>query len=131
MWLNGLLLIVVTFTPFSTVIFADYVTTESNIAVAVFGATYFMMSAVYNFVWSYSMNHQMVYGEGNQDYYRCIMLTYRYSILYTFIAFFICFISIPAAILMYALMFTVFAYPKEFALRLYARKLKRSTLIHK
>src|SRR5690242_8726883 len=30
MWLNGLLLIVVTFTPFSTVIFADYVTRESN-----------------------------------------------------------------------------------------------------
>jgi uncharacterized membrane protein len=128
MWVNGLLLIVVTFTPFPTAILAEYVMKESNVAVALFGFTYFMMSMVYAFVWHYALSHNLLHEGGDPVYFRCIRKTYVSVVFYTFIAFFVCFLSIPAAILLYALMFGIFAYPKEYALMLYRREVGKNKI---
>lgn len=122
MWVNGLLLIVVTFTPFPTAILAEYIGKESNTAVALFGFTYFMMASAYGLVWNYAYTHHLLQEDGDPDYFKCIRLTYFYASIYTFFAFFICFLSIPIAIILYLIMFSIFAYPKGFALRLYKIK---------
>jgi uncharacterized membrane protein HdeD (DUF308 family) len=84
-----------------------------------FGLAYFFMSCVYTAVWTYALNHNFLNNTEDEGFFRCIQLTYFYCAIFTFIVFFICFLSFPAAIGLYMLMFGIFAFPKEFARRLY------------
>ena len=117
MWVNGFLLLIVTVTPFPTAILATYLQKESSLALAIFGFTYFLMSVAYYCVSSYVYRNRLI-AEDSRNFFKGVQLTYGYCIVYTFVAFFICFISIPVAIVLYVLMFSVFAFPKEFATRL-------------
>lgn len=123
MWINGFLLMIITFTPLPTAILAEFLDKENNIGISLFGFTYFMIATFYSIIWSYAYRHNLLEEDGDDTYFRSIRLTYRCASLYTFITFFVCFISAPIAIVMYALMFLVFAFPKAFASRL--QKLSR------
>jgi len=126
MWVNGFLLAMVTFTPFPTAILAEYVESDSTTAVGLFGLTYFLMSVAYSVVWHYAYSRNLLHSEGDQRYFKHIRATYVSVLIYTGVAFFVCFYSITAAIILYALMFAVFAYPREFALLLYRLDMRRS-----
>lgn len=118
MWVNGFLLFLVTFIPFPTVVLAQYITSAGSSAVAMFGFGYFMMALAYYALWSHACDNGLLERDGDRDYFLSIRRTYLYATLYNFVAFFVCFVSIPVAIALYLLMFSVFAFPREFALRL-------------
>jgi TMEM175 potassium channel family protein len=118
MWLNGFLLLLVTFAPFPTAILAQYINHSASGAVPTFGFGYFLMAFAYSCLWSYAYSHDLLVRDGDRDFFLAIRTTYRYASIYNLLAFFICFLSIPLAIVLYLLMFAVFAFPKEFATRL-------------
>jgi len=125
LWVNGFVLLMITFTPFPTAILAEYLGKESRIALAIFGFNYFMISIASYWICAYPYNKFYIDDE-DRELFHCIKLSYRYSILYTFLAFLVCFIYIPAAIVLYLVLFGVFAFPKDFALRLLKRKRKKT-----
>ena len=114
-WINGLLLLIITFTPLPTSILAEFLGKENHIGVIFFGFTYFMIASLYYSIWAYASNNGLLNTEGDPEYYHCIKLTYRMATLYTLLTFFVCFLSNAVAITMYAVMFAVFAFPHEFA----------------
>jgi uncharacterized membrane protein len=115
-WINGFVLLVVTFTPFPTAILAEYLEKESNHALAFFGFNYVMMSIAAYSISAYVLNKLVKRSESNLLYYHTLL--YKYSIIYALIAFFICFFSVPVAIFFYVVLFIVFAFPKKFSMML-------------
>lgn len=118
-WVNGFVLLMITFTPFPTALLAEFLETDGKFAVAIFGFNYFMIAVASYWLCAYSYNKFLV-GD-DREFFHFIKLTYGYSIIYTFFAFLICFVSIPVAIVLYLLLFYVFAFPKEFAIKLQKR----------
>jgi len=114
----------ITFTPFSTAVLAEYLGTEGKLVLVIFGFNYFLIAIASYWVCAYPYGRQLIDHE-DREFFNCIKLTYGYSIIYTLIAFLVCFISIPVAIALYLLMFYVFAFPKEFAIKLLKRKQKK------
>lgn len=110
-WVNGFVLLMVTFTPFPTAILAEYLGTESHTALAVFGFNYFMMSLAAYCISAYIYNHLGAKENSELLYYHTLL--YKYSIVYTFLILFICFISVALSLVFYAILFLVFAFPKE------------------
>lgn len=128
-WVNGFVLLVVTFTPFPTAILAEYFEKERHVAMAIFGFNYFMMSLAAYCITAYVYNKHLI-ADNDREMFHCFKLIYKYSIFYTALVFFICFISVPIAIFFYCLLFIVFAYPKEFSARLLKRKNKKTKKLH-
>jgi len=123
-WVNGFVLLMITVTPFPTAIAAEYLQTEGKFALAGFGLNYFLISIASYWICSYSYNHSLI-DDHDRELFHCVRLTYGYSIFYTLAALLICFISIPVAIVLYLLLFCVFAFPKEFSEWLLKRKQRR------
>ncbi|MBK9733116.1 MAG: DUF1211 domain-containing protein [Chitinophagaceae bacterium] len=121
MWVNGFVLLVVTFTPFPTAVLAEYFESESNTALAFFGFNYFMMSVAAYGICAYPFNKHLI-EEGSREVFNGFRLMYAYSIIYTLLTFFVCFFSVAAAIFFYCILFVVFAFPKEFSKKLMVRK---------
>jgi uncharacterized membrane protein len=115
-WFNGFVLLVVTFTPFPTAILAEYLEREPHHAMAVFGFNYVMMSIAAYCISAYTWHKVVKKSETNVLYYCTLM--YKYSIIYTIIAFLVCFVSVTAAVFMYIMLFVVFAFPHEFSMKL-------------
>ena len=123
-WVNGFVLLMITFTPLPTAILAEYLGTDGQFAVAAFGFNYLMISIASYWLCAYSLNRYLVEVD-KRKFFRFVRLTYGYSIIYTLLAFLVCFVYIPAAIFMYLLLFIAFAFPKEFAERLATGKHKK------
>lgn len=125
LWVNGFLLFMVTLTPFPTAVLAEFIQTEGRTALLIFGFNYIMIAFAAYFICRYAYNHFLV-EDGSREYFYFIQKTNFYSIFYTVIVFFVGFISIPAAIVLYIFMFAVFALPDNFATFLYNRKQRKS-----
>ena len=123
-WVNGFVLLLITFTPFPTAILAEYLETQGKFAMAIFGFNYFLISIASYWICTYPYKKFLIH-EDKRELFNCMKLAYGYSIFYTFLAFLVCFISIPVAIVLYLFLFYVFAFPKELAIRLLKRKQKR------
>ncbi len=126
MWVNGFLLFVVTLTPFPTAILAEYLEKEPRTAVAIYGFNYFLISIAAYAICQYAYKHHFI-DENDMPFYRAYKKTYLYSIFYTLVAFIICLFSSVIPMILYALMFFVFASPKYFANILYTKDRKRKT----
>jgi uncharacterized membrane protein len=123
-WVNGFVLLMITFTPFPTAVLAEYLASEGKYALAIYGFDYFMIAIASYWLCSYSYKRSLIDHE-YREFFQCVKLSYGYSIIYTFIALLVCFISIPVAIVLYLVLFSVFAFPKEFTLKLLKRKQER------
>lgn len=121
MWVNGFLLFFVTLTPFPTAILAEYLETESTIALSVYGFNYVMISIAAYWICAYAYHHQLV-KEEERAYFYFYKVLYGYSIIYTITAFALCFVSTVIPIVLYVILFSVFAAPKKFAFWLSSRK---------
>ena len=121
LWVNGFVLLMITFTPFPTAILAEYLGADGKMALSIFGFNYFMISLASYWLCAYSYNKFLIDND-DRAFFNCVKLTYGYCIPYTFVAFLICFIYIPVAIVLYLILFYVFAFPKVFATRLLKRK---------
>jgi uncharacterized membrane protein len=116
-WVNGFVLLVVTFTPFPTAILAEYLDKESHHAMAVFGFNYVMMSIAAFCISSYIEHRSIRKSRSHMIHYYTLL--YKYSIFYTLFAFLVCFFSVVGAIVLYVILFIVFAFPHEFSIRLF------------
>ena len=125
MWVNGFVLLMVTLTPLATAILSEYFASEGHIAMAIFGFNFFMMALAAYCISAYVYKRQLIKEDARELFKRFISI-YRYSIVYTFLVFFVCLLSVAVAIFFYFILFIVFAYPKEFAERLYKSKRKRN-----
>jgi len=130
MWVNGFVLLVVTFTPFPTAILAEYFDKETHVTLAFFGFNYFMMSLAAYSLCAYSYNKYLI-KEDSRELFYYFKLKYRYSIIYTFLILFIGLISIPLAIILYCILFIAFAFPRQFAMRIMLMKSGRKTRLEK
>jgi len=130
MWVNGFLLFMVTLTPFPTAILAEFIQTEGKTALLIFGFNYIMIAFAAYFICSYAYNNFLV-EESNREYFYFIEKTYFYSIFYTIVVFCIGLISIPTAIVLYIIMFAVFALPNNFTTLLYNRKQRKIMMTKK
>ena len=130
LWVNGFVLLMITFTPFATAVLAEYLETEGKFALAIFGFNYFMIANASYWICAYPYNKFLIYDD-SREIFHCIKLNYGYSIIYTFLAFWVCFISIPAAIVLYLLLFYAFAFPKEFAEKVLKRKQKNRSKVRR
>lgn len=117
MWVNGFLLFMVTLTPFPTAILAEFLRTEGKIAMAIYGFNYFLIAVAAYCICAYAYNKHLITQE-NRRLFNNVRKLYLYSIVYTFIAFLVCFVSIPVAIALYVVLFGVFAFPKGFVLKI-------------
>jgi uncharacterized membrane protein len=125
MWMNGFVLLMVTFTPFVTALLSEYFIKEKNTALAFFGFNFFMMSVAAYSISAYVYNRRLI-EPGSRALFKCFKMLYKYSIAYTFLIFFICFLSVSVAIIFYFILFIVFAYPKEFSIKLSNRNPKKT-----
>jgi uncharacterized membrane protein len=125
MWVNGFVLLVVTFTPFPTAVLAQYISKEPNLALGIFGVNYFLMAlAAYN-ITAYTYNKFLITEEGRKIYYR-FKLLYRWTAVYTFINMFLCFFSVIVPIILNCVMFAAMAFPKETSMFLFRKKFDKS-----
>lgn len=120
-WINGFVLLAITITPFSTAVLAEYLEQEGRTALAIFGFNYFIIAIASYCISAYTYKKHMI-EEDSREFYHCIKTTYAFSIGYTFIALGVCFISILAAIVLYVILFSAFAFPKSFATRVFKIK---------
>jgi uncharacterized membrane protein len=121
LWINGALLLIVTFTPLPTSIFSEFILKENNIGLILFGLCYFLISIVAYSMWTYTYRNQFLAQDEDDNYYKSILSLFRYGVVYTLFAFVACFISSAIAIAMYVGLFAVFAFPHYFTLLLQPR----------
>lgn len=127
MWLNGFLLFVVTLTPFPTAILAQYLEKEGGVALAIFGFNYILISIAADGICTYAYKHHLI-EEKHREYFSAYKLIYRYGLFYNTVAFLLCFVSVVIPLIMYSVLFVVFAAPKEFASKIYKfRTARRKT----
>lgn len=113
MWINGFLLFLVTLTPFPTAILAGYLENESEMALAIFGFNYVLISIAADRICSYAYSKRLI-EEDKREFYASYKLIYRYGLFYCILVFLICFVSVVASLILYAILFIAFAAPKEF-----------------
>jgi|GEM_PF-1037457 len=126
MWINGLLLFLVTLTPFPTAILASYLESESKTAIAIFGFNYVLISIAADRICTYAYNKRLI-AEDKREFYYSYKLIYRYGIFYCLIAFIFCFISINGALILYVILFGASAMPKELASMIYKFMMRRKS----
>jgi uncharacterized membrane protein len=124
LWINGMLLLIVTFTPLPTALFSEFLLKEYGSGLMLFGLTYFLISCVAYLMWRYTFKNGFLDDSVDKAYYRSILIIFRHALVYTFIAFIICFFSSVFAMAMYMLLFSVFAFPHYFTLRYHKYVLK-------
>ena len=124
MWLNGLMLLVLAFTPVPTAVLSMHLENEGSLVVAIFGFNYVVMAIATYGMSAYAYNHYFVEHK-SRELFHGIKLTYGYAVLYIIAVSFVCFISAPAAVVLYALLFGIFAFPKEAALKVLKMKKSR------
>ncbi|HJW29462.1 MAG TPA: TMEM175 family protein, partial [Saprospiraceae bacterium] len=124
-WINGSVLFMVTLTPFPTAVLAEYLDREGNMALAVFGLNYILISVAADSLCSYAYHHHYL-DEADRDWFKSYKLIYRYAIFFNSIAFLLCFVSMVIPIILYCTLFVVFAAPKYMATRLYRMRQKKT-----
>ncbi len=124
MWINASLLFLITLTPFPTAVLASYLANESEMALAIFGFNYFLIAISADRICAYAYNNHLI-DENKREFYYSYKLIYRYGKFYCLIAFFICFVSIVAALILYTILFMAVAAPKEFASMIYKHIVKK------
>lgn len=130
MWINGFVLFVVTLTPFPTAVLAEYLDKESGTALAIFGFNYILISIAADSICTYAYNHHLI-DEDQREYYYLFKMIYRYAIFYNIIVFFLCFVSIVIPIILYSVLFALFAAPKEFASRINRMRMAKRNKLKK
>ncbi|HZV70299.1 MAG TPA: TMEM175 family protein [Saprospiraceae bacterium] len=115
-WINGFLLFVVTITPFSTAILAQYLEKEGSTAVAFFAFNYILISVAATSICSYAYHHRLI-PDADRDTFYSYLLIYRFGLFYNIAAFLLSFVSIVIPLILYVLLFISFASPKKLAAR--------------
>ena len=100
LFLNGLLLLFVTFVPFPTSLVADYLLhPESRTAAIIYAGTYEGLAIAFNLLWNYvCASKKLLAPNANLSRMRAMRKQYLTGPLLYAIAFALCFISVPAGL---------------------------------
>lgn len=100
LFLNGLLLLFVTFVPFPTALVSEHLRgPEASTAAAVYTATYFGIAVVFNVLWRYASGGMRLLGpRADPGKVRAITRDYRFGPVLYFAAFLFSFVSVPASL---------------------------------
>jgi uncharacterized membrane protein len=100
LFLNGLLLLFVTFVPFPTALLAEYIQhPEAKVAAVVYSGTYLCIALAFNLLWRYASNGYRLLGK-NVDRALVVSINRQYLLgppAYLF-AFFLAFINVAASV---------------------------------
>src|SRR5205085_12507856 len=95
---------------------AEYINQkEQQTAIAIYGLTYCMIAIVYNLMWNYALNRQMTIPGSNKDYLKAIKKIYNIGIFFPLAGLVISFFNIWLALVVFGIMFIVYAFPGIFA----------------
>jgi uncharacterized membrane protein len=99
LFLNGLLLLFVTFVPFPTALVAEHLRdSEAGTAAAVYAATYEATAIAFNVLWGYAASGRRLLGAGaNMAAVRAITRQYRTGPILYVVAFLLAFVSAQAS----------------------------------
>ncbi len=102
MFLNGLLLLFITLTPFTTLLVSEHLLTSNAMtAAALYAGTFFMLSVVWNVLWHHAADHYRLLGKGISEAY-VTRIKHQYSVgpfLYG-VAFLVAFVSGVATLIL-------------------------------
>jgi len=124
--LNGLLLLVVTLVPFSTVVLADYAQeADQQTAIALYGATFVVMAISYFSMWTYAHRKKLLDENIDEGKRKAIHRMYSMGIVYTLLTLAITFMNFYVSLIFYVLLFALFFIPEIFSEKI--RSIKLST----
>ncbi len=112
LFLNGLLLLFVTFVPFPTALVSAYLRhPEARTAAAVYAGTYEAIAIAFNLLWNYaSAGRRLLDPRANLDKVRAITRQYRVGPISYLVAFVLAFVSVPASLGLCLLLALFFAF---------------------
>jgi TMEM175 potassium channel family protein len=124
MWVNAFVLFMVAFAPFPTAVLAEYFESERHMSLAFFGLNYVLIALAAYCISAYVYRKSLI-DNSSKILFRKFVTLYKYSVLYTLVAFGTCFLSVIVAIIMYGILFIVFAFPKEASAKFIRHKQKQ------
>ena len=126
LWLNGLQLALVAAVPLPTSILAENVTgDEARDALLVYGITFFLMAASFFVISWYVIRWAVGSGAGGDALLHAVRDSYGLATAWTAVCLLVAWLSVYPALVMWALMFGVFAFPRESSLFVRRRFFRR------
>ena len=115
-WINGLQLALVTAVPVPTAILAQHPSGAGlRVATLIYGMTFFLMAFSFWGLWRYVARRGLTDRAIDPDRYEGVARIYGIAVFWTIACLAVAFLSVYPALVMWSLMFAVFAFPAEFA----------------
>lgn len=114
LWLNGLQLALVAAVPLPTSILAENITgDDAHAALLVYGMTFLLMATSFLVISAYALGRGLVHGGADLAILRSLRLSYGLATVWTIACLVVAWFAMYPALVMWALMFAVFAFPRE------------------
>ena len=118
LWLNGLQLALVSIVPFPTSVLSTHINGSADdrrTALLVYGALFWLIASSFAVLWRYVTSRDLA--EVSLDPVRAVGMgaNYTLSSFWTVLCLVVASVSVDPALLMWAVMFVVFAFPASFA----------------
>lgn len=130
LWVNGLQLALVAAVPFPTAVLAQHINGSSDdrrTALLLYGILFWLIASSFWLLWSYLDRRGLTDRHADPLEYEGIGFNYRLSVIWTVACLGVATVSVYPALVMWALMFMVFAFPAQFALTTGRRRAARRT----
>jgi len=117
LFLNGLLLLFVTFVPFPTALVSEHLRdSQARTAAAIYSGTYEAIAIAFNVLWGYAASGRRLLGaRANLAQVQAITRQYRMGPVLYAVAFALVFVSVPASLTMCALLALFWAFTGSLA----------------
>ena len=124
--INGLKLLVVTFTPFATAVLSKYIDTpQQPVAVSIYAFNFLLMGLAMFLICNYASRKHYVHSSHRGDS-KALVRLYAFAALFSGTIFLVSFASTFAALVLACFMFLIFLFPK----RAIAFLVKRNQSVH-
>lgn len=118
-WVNGFQLALVSAVPFPTAVLAQHINAgadDRRTALLLYGILFWLIGTSFWLLWRYIDRHHLTDPTTEPLEYRGMGFNYGLSSLWTIACLIVALVSVYPALIMWALMFVVFAFPARFAL---------------
>lgn len=115
-WINGLQLALVSAVPFPTAVLAANLTNEdSRTAFLLYGVTYVLMALSFWGLWRHVDRRGLTDRSRDAERYAGVATIYRFAIVWTLLCLAVAAVAVYLALVMWLVMFAIFAFPAEFS----------------
>lgn len=118
LWVNGFQLALVAAVPFPTAVLAQHINgspDDRRTALLLYGIVLWLVATSFWWLWSYVDRNALTDRSVDPIEYRGFGVNYRLSTVWTIICLIVATLSVYPALVMWIVMFVVFAFPAEFA----------------